>query len=119
MQQLRKKHLQRKLQLQKRLRVLQKKQLQPKKRLQRKQQLLLKNQQQKRLQQKKRLNKNLVFFKTDIQNTKKLNSIFKKYRFDCVINLAAQAGVDADKAQQWNDAKADLEMHLSKQIQTN
>jgi UDP-glucuronate 4-epimerase len=38
-------------------------------------------------------NKNLVFFKTDIQNTKKLNSIFKKYRFDCVINLAAQAGV--------------------------
>ena len=45
------------------------------------------------LQLKKLKNRNLVFLRTDLQNIKKLNSIFKKYKFDCVINLAAQAGV--------------------------
>tara|TARA_X000000950_G_C13915222_1_gene660699 strand:+ start:81 stop:1058 length:978 start_codon:yes stop_codon:yes gene_type:complete len=46
---------------------------------------------------KKRLsllqNKNFNFFKIDIQNKKKLSSIFKLYEITTVINLAAQAGV--------------------------
>lgn len=45
------------------------------------------------LQLKTLKNNNLYFFKIDIQNNKKINNLFKKYRFDYVINLAAQAGV--------------------------
>ncbi len=37
--------------------------------------------------------KNFNFFKIDITNEKKLLSLFKKYKFNIVINLAAQAGV--------------------------
>lgn len=37
--------------------------------------------------------KNFIFFKLDILNKKKLENIFKKYKIDYVINLAAQAGV--------------------------
>ena len=33
------------------------------------------------------------FYKADISNYRKLKSLFKKYKFDYVINLAAQAGV--------------------------
>ena len=36
---------------------------------------------------------NFIFSKIDILDKKKLNSIFKKYKFDVVCNLAAQAGV--------------------------
>ena len=46
---------------------------------------------------KKRLsllkNKNFKFFKLDIQNKKGLDSIFKSFLIDKVVNLAAQAGV--------------------------
>ena len=38
-------------------------------------------------------NKKFKFYKIDISNFKKLESIFKKNKFDIVINLAAQAGV--------------------------
>lgn len=38
-------------------------------------------------------NKNYKFRKVDIRNYKKLENIFKKNKLDCVINLAAQAGV--------------------------
>tara|TARA_B100000029_G_scaffold514842_1_gene619267 strand:- start:4009 stop:4968 length:960 start_codon:yes stop_codon:yes gene_type:complete len=38
-------------------------------------------------------NKNFKFFNCDITSFNKLNSIFKKYRFDLTFNLAAQAGV--------------------------
>ena len=38
-------------------------------------------------------NKNFQFYKIDISNYKKLEKIFKKNKFDFVINLAAQAGV--------------------------
>ena len=37
--------------------------------------------------------KNFKFYKIDISNFKKLEDIFKKNKFDIVINLAAQAGV--------------------------
>ncbi len=37
--------------------------------------------------------KNFKFKKIDITNFKKLESVFAKNKFDCVINLAAQAGV--------------------------
>tara|TARA_Y100000590_G_scaffold219798_1_gene248869 strand:- start:247 stop:1215 length:969 start_codon:yes stop_codon:yes gene_type:complete len=37
--------------------------------------------------------KNYKFRKIDIKNYKKLESVFKKNKFECVINLAAQAGV--------------------------
>ncbi len=37
--------------------------------------------------------KNYRFKKIDIKNYKKLEDVFKKNKFDCVINLAAQAGV--------------------------
>ena len=37
--------------------------------------------------------KNFNFFKIDITNEKELLSLFKKYKFNIVINLAAQAGV--------------------------
>ena len=42
----------------------------------------------------------------------------RREAFDAIM-ATAQAEVGADKAQQWSDAKADLEMHLSKQIQTS
>ena len=43
---------------------------------------------------KKEKNKKLFkFFKTDINNTKKLKSLYKRYRFDIVIHLAGQPGV--------------------------
>jgi len=38
-------------------------------------------------------NKKFKFYKIDISNFKKLESIFRKNKFDIVINLAAQAGV--------------------------
>ena len=44
-------------------------------------------------QLKKIKNANLNFYKIDLQNKIKLNNLFKKYKFDYVINLAAQAGV--------------------------
>ena len=37
--------------------------------------------------------KNYKFIKTDINNNLSLQKIFKKYKFDFVLNLAAQAGV--------------------------
>ena len=36
---------------------------------------------------------NFIFIKADITDKKTINKIFKKYHFDIVINLAAQAGV--------------------------
>ena len=44
-------------------------------------------------QLKKIKTKNLNFYKIDLQNETKLNNLFKKHKFDFVINLAAQAGV--------------------------
>ena len=43
----------------------------------------------------KELNKNKNFknFKFDLQNKKKINAIFSKFKFDYVFHLAAQAGV--------------------------
>lgn len=38
-------------------------------------------------------NKNFIFYKIDLNNKKKLQLLFKKYKFKYVINLAAQAGV--------------------------
>lgn len=38
-------------------------------------------------------NRNFIFYKIDITRSKNLNKIFKKFKFDYVINLAAQAGV--------------------------
>jgi UDP-glucuronate 4-epimerase len=38
-------------------------------------------------------NKKFNFFKIDLTDQKKLSKIFKKYKFDFVFNLAAQAGV--------------------------
>ncbi len=46
----------------------------------------------KRLDQLKKY-KNFTFYKVDLRNFKKINSLFKKYKFKYVINLAAQAGV--------------------------
>ncbi len=46
----------------------------------------------KRLDQLKKY-KNFKFYKIDLKNFKKINSLFKKYNFTHVINLAAQAGV--------------------------
>lgn len=37
--------------------------------------------------------KNFTFKKVDINNIKHLNNIFNKFKFDTIINLAAQAGV--------------------------
>lgn len=45
-----------------------------------------------RLKQLKTL-KNFTFHKIDIENTAELQSLFRKYQFDAVINLAARAGV--------------------------
>lgn len=42
---------------------------------------------------KKKYKKNFIFIKADITNRNKLNSLFKKFKFKTVINLAAQAGV--------------------------
>ena len=44
-------------------------------------------------QLKKIKTKNLNFYKIDLQNETKLNNLFKKHKFDFVINLASQAGV--------------------------
>ena len=38
-------------------------------------------------------NKNFKFYKTDLSNISKLSKIFIKYKFDLIVNLAAQAGV--------------------------
>ena len=38
-------------------------------------------------------NKRFLFYKFDLTDEKKLNKIFKKFKFDYVIHLAAQAGV--------------------------
>ena len=46
-----------------------------------------------RLNELKKSRNKIHFFKKDIKNKKLLNSLFKKYQFDIVINLAAQAGV--------------------------
>ena len=46
----------------------------------------------KRLDQLKKY-KNFTFYRVDLRNFKKINSLFKKYKFKYVINLAAQAGV--------------------------
>lgn len=46
-----------------------------------------------RLKILKQNSKGFIFYKIDIANKKKLSSIFKKYKFSKVINLAAQAGV--------------------------
>ena len=37
--------------------------------------------------------KNFKFYKVDLKNKKNLEKVFKKNKIDCVINLAAQAGV--------------------------
>ena len=37
--------------------------------------------------------KNFTFLKCDIENTAALSAVFRKYRFDAVMNLAARAGV--------------------------
>jgi UDP-glucuronate 4-epimerase len=44
---------------------------------------------------KKKLKKNkkYIFYRIDISNNKKLLELFRKFKFDIVINLAAQAGV--------------------------
>lgn len=42
---------------------------------------------------KKKFKKNFYFYKFDISKKKDLESLFKKYKFDYVVNLAAQAGV--------------------------
>ena len=42
---------------------------------------------------KNKSKKNFFFIKTDISNFTQLEKIFKKYKFDIVVNLAAQAGV--------------------------
>ena len=49
----------------------------------------IKNLRIKRLKTKK----NIKFYKLDLQNEKKLKSLFKKYKFTEVYNFAAQAGV--------------------------
>ena len=46
-----------------------------------------------RLSKLKAKSKKFNFFKLDINNSKKLKEVFNKYKFDYVINLAAQAGV--------------------------
>ena len=38
-------------------------------------------------------NKRFKYYKVDINNQKKIEKIFKRYKFDFVLNLAAQAGV--------------------------
>ncbi len=37
--------------------------------------------------------KNFIFFKQDLKNSKKLKKIFRRYNFNFVIHLAAQAGI--------------------------
>jgi len=37
--------------------------------------------------------KNFIFHKMDLQNQKAIDKLFAKYKFDCVFNFAAQAGV--------------------------
>lgn len=43
--------------------------------------------------EKLKKNKNFIFFKSDIENIKKLDKVFSKYKFDAILNLAARAGV--------------------------
>ena len=38
-------------------------------------------------------NKNFIFYKFDLNNSKRLDALFNKYNYDIVIHLAAQAGV--------------------------
>ncbi|MBE3607746.1 GDP-mannose 4,6-dehydratase, partial [Campylobacter sp. RM9337] len=38
-------------------------------------------------------NANLKFIKADLADKEVLENLFKEYKFDCVVNLAAQAGV--------------------------
>ena len=42
---------------------------------------------------RKKFKKNFNFYKIDLVQKKKLENLFKKYKFQYVINLAAQAGV--------------------------
>ena len=42
---------------------------------------------------KKKYKKNFIFLKLDITNKQRLNNLFKKFKIETVINLAAQAGV--------------------------
>jgi len=42
---------------------------------------------------KKKYKNKLIFYKIDISNKKKIFNLFKKYKIDKVINLAAQAGI--------------------------
>ena len=46
-----------------------------------------------RIKKLKNVNKKFKFSKIDIQNEKRIDKLFKVEKFDCVINLAAQAGV--------------------------
>ena len=50
------------------------------------------NLKKKRLKNLKK-NKRFKYYKVDINNQKEIEKIFKKYKFDFVLNLAAQAGV--------------------------
>mgnify|MGYP001262823643 CR=1 FL=1 len=47
----------------------------------------------KRIKLLKNLKKKFIFSKIDIYNESKIDNLFKLKKFDCVINLAAQAGV--------------------------
>ena len=42
---------------------------------------------------KKKYKKNFIFLKLDITNKQRLKNLFKKFKIETVINLAAQAGV--------------------------
>lgn len=42
---------------------------------------------------KSKLSKKFKFYKININNKTKVNLLFKKYKFNCVVNLAAQPGV--------------------------
>jgi nucleoside-diphosphate-sugar epimerase len=46
-------------------------------------------------------NKNFSFHRSDIANYKKMKEVFKKYKIDAVINLAARAGVRASVENPW------------------
>ena len=40
-------------------------------------------------------NRKFIFVKTDVSNQKKLDAVFKKYKFDCVFHLAANSDIQA------------------------
>ena len=46
-----------------------------------------------RLKELKKYKKNFIFLKLDITNKQRLKNLFKKFKIETVINLAAQAGV--------------------------